>query len=188
MPILENERYELFAQSLAQGKTAQQAYSDAGYKPSRKNAWRLKANKDIAARVLEIQQAGAKSAEVTVQSLINELEAARQQATDYRQLSAAIRAIEAKGRIAGVLVERKQVEIIEQSEPTSPAEVLAGVMEKVGERAARALADAFGIEFDETAIRALYDGPNVPIRAPGISQRLIEEQKPIVNGRKREIS
>jgi len=33
-------------------------------------------------------------------------------------------------------------------------------MEKVGERAARALADAFGIEFDQAAIRALYDSPD----------------------------
>jgi hypothetical protein len=35
-------------------------------------------------------------------------------------LSAAVRAIEAKGRIAGIMVKRKQVEIIEQNEPASP--------------------------------------------------------------------
>jgi len=35
-------------------------------------------------------------------------------------LSAAVRAIEAKGRIAGIMVKRKPVEIIEQNEPASP--------------------------------------------------------------------
>ena len=172
MPILENERYELFAQSLAQGKTAQQAYSDAGYKPSRKNAWRLKTNKDIAARVLELRVAASKSAEVSIASLIEELEAARVKATSLNQLSAAVRATAEKAKISGLLVEKQQIEVVNtEYEPTSSVEVLAEVMEKVGEQAARALAAAFGLEFDEAAIRALYDGPNVPIRAPGYSQR-----------------
>ena len=60
MPILQNQRHESFAQALAQGKTADEAYAQAGYKPNRKNAWRLKTNEDIAARVAEL---GAKAAD-----------------------------------------------------------------------------------------------------------------------------
>lgn len=43
MPVLSNSRHELFAQGLAIGKSAKQAYIDAGYKPkgARQNASRL---------------------------------------------------------------------------------------------------------------------------------------------------
>ena len=162
MPILRNARHEKFAQELAaNGLSAYQAYINAGFRPSRQNAARLRAKEDIAARVLEIQAAGAKSAEITVASLIEELEAARVKATDLNQLSAAVRATAEKAKISGLLVEKQQIEVVNtEYEPTSAAEVLADVMEKVGERAARALAEAFGIEFDQAAIRALYDGPN----------------------------
>ena len=162
MPILRNARHEKFAQELAaNGVSAYQAYINAGFRPSRQNAARLRAKEDIAARVLEIQAAGAKSAEITVASLIEELEAARVKATDLNQLSAAVRATAEKAKISGLLVEKQQIEVVNtEYEPTSAAEVLADVMEKVGERAARALAEAFGIEFDQAAIRALYDGPN----------------------------
>jgi len=162
VPILRNARHEKFAQELAaNGLSAYQAYINAGFRPSRQNAARLRAKEDVAARVLEIQAAGAKSAEITVASLIEELEAARVKATDLNQLSAAVRATAEKAKISGLLVEKQQIEVVNtEYEPTSAAEVLADVMEKVGERAARALAEAFGIEFDQAAIRALYDGPN----------------------------
>jgi len=162
VPILRNARHEKFAQELAaNGVSAYQAYINAGFRPSRQNAARLRAKEDVAARVLEIQAAGAKSAEITVASLIEELEAARVKATDLNQLSAAVRATAEKAKISGLLVEKQQIEVVNtEYEPTSAAEVLADVMEKVGERAARALAEAFGIEFDQAAIRALYDGPN----------------------------
>jgi len=161
MPILENGRWELFAQALAKGETATKAYVLAGFKPSRTNAARLRSNERISARVLELQMAGAKSAEISVASLLAELEEARSKATSLNQLSAAVRATAEKAKISGLLVEKQQIEVVNtEYEPTSAAEVLADVMEKVGERAARALAEAFGIEFDQAAIRALYDGPN----------------------------
>jgi hypothetical protein len=129
----------------------------------------LRANSNVTARVLELGEAGAKSAEVSVASLLAELEDARAKATSLNQLSAAVRATAEKAKISGLLVERQQIEVVNtEPEPTSVAEVLADVMEKVGERAARALAEAFGVEFDEAAIRALYDGANgsqAPTRA-----------------------
>jgi len=54
MPVLKNARHEKFAQAVAKGKTADEAYQDAGYKPNRGNAARMKANESIAARVDEI--------------------------------------------------------------------------------------------------------------------------------------
>ena len=54
MPVLKNARHEKFAQALAKGKTADEAYEAAGYSANRGNAIRLKANESIMKRVREI--------------------------------------------------------------------------------------------------------------------------------------
>src|SRR5262249_36088801 len=75
----------------------------------RGNASRLKANESILARVAELQAAAAKSSEVTVKSLLDELEQARVQATSLRQFSAVVRSIESKARISGLLTEKVEI-------------------------------------------------------------------------------
>lgn len=55
MPALKNQRWERFCQGLANGKTGDDAYTAAGYKPNRHNASRLKTTETIIARVLELQ-------------------------------------------------------------------------------------------------------------------------------------
>jgi hypothetical protein len=121
----------------------------------------LKANSNIMARVLEIQTASAQSTEVSIASLLAELEDARRKATSLNQLSAAVRATAEKAKISGLLVEKQQIEVVNaEDEPASATEVLARVLERVGEKAARALADAFGLEYDEAAIMALRNGPS----------------------------
>ncbi len=55
MPILKNQRHELFCQELAKGKNGDDAYVAAGYLPNRHNASRLKTTETITARVLELQ-------------------------------------------------------------------------------------------------------------------------------------
>jgi hypothetical protein len=54
MPILRNPRYERFAQQLADGSTATEAYRLAGYEPDRGNATRLQRKDSIRQRVDEI--------------------------------------------------------------------------------------------------------------------------------------
>lgn len=51
MPVLPNQRHEAFAQALAKGKTADEAYALAGFKPNRGNAATLKAKQSILDRV-----------------------------------------------------------------------------------------------------------------------------------------
>ena len=41
MPVLQNQRWELYAQHVAAGKTSTEAYELAGFKRSRSNAARL---------------------------------------------------------------------------------------------------------------------------------------------------
>lgn len=65
MPILRNARHERFAQEIAQGKTADEAYAIAGYSKNRRNASRLKANEDIRKRIEEILSQAAEYAAVT---------------------------------------------------------------------------------------------------------------------------
>ena len=54
MGVLENPKHEIFAQELAKGKTAEDAYAFAGFKPSRANASTLKKNQNILNRVAEL--------------------------------------------------------------------------------------------------------------------------------------
>jgi phage terminase small subunit len=52
--VLRNPRHELFAQELAAGKTATEAYVLAGYKPSRPHASHLQHQRNIEQRVDEL--------------------------------------------------------------------------------------------------------------------------------------
>ena len=68
MAILPNARHERFAQELAKGCSATEAYELAGYKPSQPSAARLLSNVIVSARVDELLSVGAKLAEFTAQS------------------------------------------------------------------------------------------------------------------------
>lgn len=54
MPVLRNARHEKFAQLLAQGKTADDAYAQAGFKANRGNAATLKQKQSIQERVSQL--------------------------------------------------------------------------------------------------------------------------------------
>jgi phage terminase small subunit len=73
MPVLSNPKHELFAQELAKGTPASQAYVIAGYSANDGNAVRLKGNDKVASRVEEILSAVAEKCGVTVERIVNEL-------------------------------------------------------------------------------------------------------------------
>jgi len=70
---LANPKHEAFAQGLAKGLTADAAYAEAGYRPNRGNAVRLKANESVQRRVAELVAVGAKVAEVDIARVLAEL-------------------------------------------------------------------------------------------------------------------
>ena len=109
MSPLRNPRHEKFVQSLLEGKSATAAYVEAGYAKDDGNATRLRANPKIQTRLAELQTEVAKETKVTVESLLDELENARQRADLLDQLSAAVRAIESKARISGLLVQKMEI-------------------------------------------------------------------------------
>lgn len=63
MPVLKNARHEKFAQALAKGMSATEAYAEAGYKGDRTAASRLSTNVNISQRVREISGRVAEKAE-----------------------------------------------------------------------------------------------------------------------------
>ena len=113
MSALANARHERFAQELAKGVAASQAYTAAGYKPNDGNAIRMKGNERIAARVAEIQERGAIRAELTVASLTEDLRRIRQMAeknSDAASLSVARQATMDMGKLNGLVIDRAKVE------------------------------------------------------------------------------
>jgi hypothetical protein len=119
MPALANSRHEAFAQALARGLSTAAAYAEAGYKPNRGNAHTLlKQNECISKRVEEIQaeqlaihqQATAQAAanaQVTIESLIAEVDAARIKAMSEKGgAAAAVSALIAKAKLAGMWREK----------------------------------------------------------------------------------
>lgn len=123
MPMLTNPRHERFAQALAAGKTADQAYQDAGYKPSRPAASRLSTNVNVQARLAELQSRITEGVVLTRQWVIEKLienasramtaEAVRDEAGnpigEFRyEGSVANRALELLGKELGMFVERKE--------------------------------------------------------------------------------
>lgn len=113
MPVLKNPKHELFAQELAKGKNQTEAYKAAGYQVegnvAETSASRLFRNAQVVARVTELQERGAQRAEITVQSLIEEAEEARQLALKLGQSSAAVAATREKGVLSGRRIERAEV-------------------------------------------------------------------------------
>lgn len=73
MAPLPNARHERFAQGLANGKTADEAYQEAGFKPNRGNATRLKANESIQDRVKELTDRVAQGVVLSRQWIIEQL-------------------------------------------------------------------------------------------------------------------
>ena len=109
MPTLQTPRREKYAQELASGKSATEAYERAGYAKNSGNCIRLKANESVATRLAELQHGGAERAVVTVASLVADLEDDRQLARALGQLGPAVSASMGKARILGLIIDRREV-------------------------------------------------------------------------------
>lgn len=124
MAVLTNARHERFAQELAAGKTATEAYTLAGYKPDDGHASRLAGNGRIVERVAELQGRAAEGVVLTkqwvIEKLIENVDRAMQAipVTDREgretgeftyEGSVANKALELLGKEQGMFVDRKEV-------------------------------------------------------------------------------
>jgi phage terminase small subunit len=135
MPVLSNPRHERFAQGLAAGKSAEEAYSEAGFKPSPSNASTLRKNQNILERVSELLseqerrhgqataeaiKAAALTKEWVIETLMDNVAKAMQAKPvrtddegeaigEYQyQGGVANRALELLGKELGMFIERRQ--------------------------------------------------------------------------------
>ncbi len=124
MPELKNPRHERHVQGLAAGKTSDQAYVDAGFKPDRHNAARLTTKDHIQARLAELQRKAAEKAVVDKAWVLRRLRENVERAMQIEpvldakgkptgvfnyQGSVANQAIKLLGQDMGMFVERKEV-------------------------------------------------------------------------------
>ena len=135
MPALTNPKHERFAQELASGKTADESYVTAGYKPSRANASHLHHTHNISQRIAEIltqrehiqAQATADAIETVgltkqwvIETLMENVARAMQaeEVKDSKGIgtgeykyegSVANRALELLGKEQGMFIDRKEV-------------------------------------------------------------------------------
>lgn len=74
MPALVNPRHERFAQEMAKGRSATEAYALAGYKEGRRDAAsRLSSKVNIRDRVQELLERAAERTEITIARVLEEL-------------------------------------------------------------------------------------------------------------------
>lgn len=74
MPILQNIKWENFAQACAKGKAAAIAYKEAGYSPSYKNAVLLSQKQIVIDRIEEIRAKALMDCQLDVAKVVTELE------------------------------------------------------------------------------------------------------------------
>jgi phage terminase small subunit len=112
MPALKNVRHERFAQEVAQGKNAGEAYRLAGYRAASHSAEtagpRLLKNVQIQQRIVQLQQKVARKAEITLESLLQEAETQRLAALGAKQYAAANGALKLKAELSGHIIQRRE--------------------------------------------------------------------------------
>ncbi len=108
---------EKFAQAVASGKSQAEAYRAAftvttmTAKTVVEKASRLMADGNVRARVDEIRAPAVEKATITLESHLRDLLALRNLAAKEKQMSAAISAEVARGKAAGVVVDRAALEL-----------------------------------------------------------------------------
>lgn len=106
--VLDEPRHEHFCQLIVEGEGDLDAYEKAGFKRHKGSASRLRKKAHIRERIGELQQRAAKRHDVTIESVLDELEEARQVAKKCEQGSAMVSATKAKAQLMGLWVERSE--------------------------------------------------------------------------------
>lgn len=109
MAVLANSKHERFAQGIAKGQSADEAYVGAGFKPNRGNASRLKANESILGRVAELQNKAAAKVVLTIEDIAAQLDEDRVFAKACGSASAAVAATMGKAKVLGLIVDRSEL-------------------------------------------------------------------------------
>lgn len=111
MPVLDNAKHERFAQELAKGKTATEAYVEAGYKLNDGNAATLKGNQRISDRIAELLDRAATRTEITVANITDRLlaiAAKGETSSDAPMLAVARASLMDAAKLNGLIVDKSE--------------------------------------------------------------------------------
>ena len=93
------------------GRTIDQAYGFAGYRPHHRNAIRLSQRPDIKARIKSLQREAAAKTTATVEEIVARLDAAYEMALVNDKPSAMVAAAMAKAKLLGLIVDKQETEL-----------------------------------------------------------------------------
>lgn len=99
----------MFAQTLAKGMSAHEAYIEAGYKANYANAIRTKKLVYVQARIIWLQNRAAERTIVTVHDIARQLDEDRIFAREQAAASAAVQATMGKAKVLGLIVDKQLV-------------------------------------------------------------------------------
>ncbi|HWK68595.1 MAG TPA: terminase small subunit [Rhizobiaceae bacterium] len=112
--MLANPRHESFVQNIIEGMPASRAYVAAGFRARGNSAetaaGRLLRNVQISARLAELRARHSRRHDITVDDIVRQLDEDRALAQRLGQASAAVQATVAKAKIAGLVVDRREIE------------------------------------------------------------------------------
>lgn len=119
------QKQETFCLHYIESGNATEAYRKAGYGPGMSDktvmeaACRLLKNRKVIARVEEIRAPAVAKAQMTLETHLADLQALRDAASEKAQYSAAISAEIARGKAAGLYVEKSDVKVTTRELPAS---------------------------------------------------------------------
>jgi phage terminase small subunit len=172
MPRLTNPRHERFAREYLKCGVASKAYIAAGYQPSTRNALDASASQLLRTPKVQglLQQYRAramKRSDITVETLLADLETDRALAHCEGQGSAAVQATMAKARLLGLIVDRKETGKPGEFEGLQTVDdVITAVRTEFGDKTADALAST--LQAEQAAGQAERQAPRTraPTREP----------------------
>jgi phage terminase small subunit len=123
MPTLANPKHEAFCQHRAAGRTLDEAYAEAGYKPSRQHAARLATKGNIRERLKEIVADVVDGFEITVEKIAKQLADDRAFARKCKQPGAAVAATMGLAKLGGLLTDKSSVVVTHNYQMMSEEEI-----------------------------------------------------------------
>jgi hypothetical protein len=137
-----NHRQKAFARLVHEQVPPYRAYALAGYRHHESNPYRLRENERVKRYLSELEAQTMKRHEVTVDTLLTELEEARLNAKAAKQPSSEVSAIMGKAKLTGLLVDRQEIKDVSNM---NTDELIQAVRDNMGDDADIAL-KALGLD------------------------------------------
>jgi hypothetical protein len=161
-----SERQKSFARLVHEQVPPYRAYALAGYRRHHSNAYRLREKEGVKRYLGELEAQTMKRHEVTVDSLLTELEEARLNAKTTKQPGAEISAVMGKAKLTGLLVDRQEIKDVSKM---NPEELVQAVRDNLGDEADVVL-KALGLDADAGQTKREKQQGGKPVIPTGASR------------------